>query len=370
MLLLLTAIPFALSSTDVLFVGNSYTQNNDLPGAVRRVFEAADQEANTQKVSSGGLTLADHAARAADPSSDWFRTLVTEADARQWVVLQDQSQVPGFPETEAMWIASRDGAVALDSLVRTADAETVFFLTWGRRSGDPMNEWLYPDFSTMQARLTDGYIAFSDATATAERPTWIAPVGPAFQAIHDDVVDLGLEPSEPGNAFYRLYSGDGSHPSATGTQLAAYVFYASLTGRTPIGLSAPDGIEAADALMLQEAADRVVFDRTDAFSFPWESTAEDSNTDPTDDTAAPATDSPDPVDSGQPASDTAIPDDSDEQDPEADPDSDDGTQGMVDDAAQPNGGTKSGCTTVGAPAGLAVILTSILGLFRRRIRTR
>lgn len=255
-------------AADVVLVGNSYTAG--LPAALNGVFDAASQRVTTTRLASGGLTLADHAARAADPSTPWHTALVAEAADREWVVLQDQSQVPGFPATEPMWQASRDGAVALDQLVRDANAETLFFLTWGRRAGDPMNDWMYPDFATMQERLTSGYQAYAAATATADRPVWIAPVGPAFAVIHDRVASDGLTPTDAGNDFHGLYSGDGSHPSPTGTLLTAYVFFASITGESPVGLEAPAGIDAELADRLQSAAASVVFDPADEFDFPWE----------------------------------------------------------------------------------------------------
>ncbi|MEC8192978.1 MAG: MYXO-CTERM sorting domain-containing protein, partial [Myxococcota bacterium] len=160
-------------------------------------------------------------------------------------------------------------------LVRDANAETLFFLTWGRRAGDPMNEWMYPDFATMQERLTSGYQAYAAATATADRPVWIAPVGPAFAVVHDRVVSDGLTPTDAGNDFHGLYSGDGSHPSPTGTLLTAYVFFASITGESPVGLEAPTGIDAELADRLQSAAASAVFNSADDFHFPWE-TEEDT----------------------------------------------------------------------------------------------
>jgi hypothetical protein len=282
-------IPFLLIATasatsDVLFVGNSYTTSNNLNDAVAAVFAAAGEDVHTGRVASGGLTLAAHAARAADPSSDWYTKLVTEAADREWVVLQDQSQTPGFPEHESAWMASRDGAVALNELVVDADAQTLFFLTWGYVDGDPRNAWLYPDYTAMQGHLTHGYIAYAEACATADRPVWVAPVGPAYGYIHDQLVARGEDPLADGALFADLYSGDGSHPARLGTQLAAYVFYASISGETPVGLEPPSGLDAARVLELQEAAAAVVFDTSDDFIFPWEDTVdpEDSGTAPTD----------------------------------------------------------------------------------------
>ena len=60
-----------------------------------------------------------------------------------------------------------------------------------------------------------------------------------------------------------------------GTQLTAYVFFAAVTGQSPVGLPTPRGITDEDAAALQAAAWAVVFDDTDAFSFPWEAVAEE-----------------------------------------------------------------------------------------------
>jgi hypothetical protein len=50
-----------------------------------------------------------------------------------------------------------------------------------------------------------------------------------------------------------LFQNDGSHPSPEGTYLAACVFYATLYGKSPVGLPA-EGIPAARAKELQALA--------------------------------------------------------------------------------------------------------------------
>ena len=336
----------ALAADDIVFVGNSYTIGNDLPGTVAGVYEAAGDSAVTAKLAAGGLTLADHAVRAADVSTPWYTKLVAEAADREWVVLQDQSQIPGFPVTQPEWGASRDGGVALDVLVDVARAETVFFLTWGRRDGDDSNAWRFPDFSTMQGHLTDGYTLYAEACATEDRPVWIAPAGPVFAKIHDDIVAAGDDPTDVGSLFFDLYAGDGSHPSRLGTQLTAYVFYAALTGNSPVGLPVPEGLDATKVETIQAAVAAVVFDTTDAFDFPWEIDA------PVDTT---------PTDSGEP----------DEPDEPVDsglaPVDDDG--GPVDVGSGANSDTEkdSGCATAGSKNSFLLIVTSLfLVVFRRR----
>ena len=263
------------SAMDVMFVGNSYVLSNDLPTALATVFESAEQSATTGRLAAGGLRLPEHLARASDPTSPWYEKLVTEGDEREWVVLQDQGQIPGFPQTQVDWTRSRDAAVGLNALVTEAGAETMFFITWGRRDGDGTNPARFSSFSVMQALLTEGYLAYGAAAQTDTRPVWYAPVGQAWAKIHDDIVDTGAAPTARDTLFYRLYSDDGSHPSVLGTQLTAYVFFAAVTGQSPVGLPTPRGITDEDAAALQAAAGAVVFDDTDAFSFPWEAVAEE-----------------------------------------------------------------------------------------------
>ena len=258
------------NATDILFVGNSYVLSNDLPTALSAVFESADQSATTGRLAAGGLRLPDHLARASDTTSPWYEKLVTEGGLREWVVLQDQSQIPGFPQTQVDWTRSRDAAVGLNEIVTDSGAETMFFVTWGRRDGDSTNPERFTSFTVMQALLTEGYLAYGAAAQTETRPVWYAPVGQAWAKIHDDIVDSGAAPTGRDTLFYRLYSDDGSHPSVLGTQLTAYVFYAAVTGQSPVGLPSPRGVSDEDAAALQAAAEAAVFDETDVFSFPWE----------------------------------------------------------------------------------------------------
>jgi hypothetical protein len=111
----------------------------------------------------------------------------------------------------------------------------------------------------MQGLLSEGYAKYADLCATVERPVWIAPVGPAFAKIHDDIAAAGGAPNSPTSLFYALYQNDGAHPSRLGTQLAAYVIYATLSGNMPVGLPVPSGMDVAQVRALQDAAAAAVF---------------------------------------------------------------------------------------------------------------
>ena len=252
--------------------GNSYTASSSLNGLLESMGVL-----NADAISPGSKRLDQHwsdvntSAHASnttlrDPAIDW-----------DYVVLQDQSQVPGFYRTTSSWIASKDGAVALSQAVDDEGSESILFMTWGRRNGDAMNPTLYSNFTVMQDRLEEGYIDYRDNMTAAGSTVWIAPVGLAFKHIHDNVVAGGVNASVSGNLFYDLYSSDGSHPSLSGSYLAACVLYATMTGESPVGSNDTVPLTAALKLELQQAAAATVFNETSHLAYPWQSSPSSSS---------------------------------------------------------------------------------------------
>jgi hypothetical protein len=211
----------------VLFIGNSYTYVNDLPGMLTELSRArAGQVIETGQDTPGAYTLQQHAedgkAAAAIGGQQW-----------DYVVLQEQSQVPFMsPATMA------DGATKLDACIRSDHARTLFYLTWARLA--------QPE---KQSAINRAY--FDCAEKLHAR---VAPVGAAWQRVRKAKPELSL------------YADDGSHPSPAGTYLAACVFYAALLDKSPEGLPAKvshEGnvladLDAADARLLQATAWRTV----------------------------------------------------------------------------------------------------------------
>lgn len=271
-LALLFTLPGTARASSALFLGNSYTHVNELDVLVEALLEEGQPEwagATVERLTDGGLTFADHVSRIGTAGSPWEAALGEAGPAWDWVILQEQSQIPGFPEDDPYYVASLEAAGSLNATAAAHGAQTVFYLTWGRESGDSGNPELYPDFLTMEARLEEGYARYRDATSTSERPTWVAPVGPAFAWVYEDMILSGDDPGSSTSRFAQLYSDDGSHPSALGSYLAACVFYATLTGASPEGLSALGGLSDEDAAWAQYVAAAVVFDESLGFTYPW-----------------------------------------------------------------------------------------------------
>ena len=127
LLLGLLCAPAFPQDVRVLMIGNSYTQANDLHLGVEAALEVGVpvwEDVLVKALTQGGATLADHAARADGSEGDtaWRQELVTGEDAGTWtwVILQDQSQIPGFPQSQAEWQASRDSRRRSSSWLRAS----------------------------------------------------------------------------------------------------------------------------------------------------------------------------------------------------------------------------------------------------------
>ena len=255
-------------SLSVLMYGNSYTASNSLGSLVETVMDADGYNSSVSALTGGGMRLPQHWQNLNSSGHQWNATLRT--GPWDYVVLQDQSQVPSFPTTESMWLESRNATVNLSSAIEDEGGETVLFVTWGYRDGDSLNTF-NNNFTTMQARLLEGYTRYAENISNAGNTVWLAPVGLAFKTVHDAVVADGDDPTASGNLFYDLYSSDGSHPSLAGSYLAACVMHASLNGDSCAGITDGTGLSASTKLALQQAADDTVFNQTSGMSYyPWE----------------------------------------------------------------------------------------------------
>ena len=74
---------------NILFLGNSYTYFNDLPGMVKSLASAAGFSASVTSIAPGGQNLGGHVSSSLGTitSGNW-----------DVVVIQDQSQRPSFPQ--------------------------------------------------------------------------------------------------------------------------------------------------------------------------------------------------------------------------------------------------------------------------------
>lgn len=265
----------------VLFIGNSYTAYNDLHTLTARLMEQTNPAWNDVLAGRhvpGGQTFADHVLTLEDNTANppLRQALVTGSDTlRAWdvVVLQEQSQIPGFDARNSQTAASLRAAAQLQAYIQPNGAVTLLFMTWGRRDGDSMNPDIYPNYRAMQQRLWDGYdrLAAEMRQQNPNAQVYVAPAGLAFFVVYSDDEAAGRNPTASDAVFYSLYVDDGSHPSLAGSYLAAATITAAYTGQRVTDLSfVPNGLSAERARYLREVADRTVFGNLfPGRDYPW-----------------------------------------------------------------------------------------------------
>ena len=250
--------------------GNSYVSTQGLETILHNMFNVTGESNNSQALTGGGMRFIEHWPKVNTSGDSWNTTLRDANIDWDYVVLQDQSQTPGYDRTSPTWIASKNGAVNISEAIEDEGSEAMLMMTWGRRNGDSSNPLIYTNFTMMQDRLESGYIDYRDNMSTPTRDVWIAPVGLAYKHIHDGINLTGIDPTLSGNTFFNLYTADGSHPSLSGSYLAACVLYATMIGESPVGSNDTVALSSSLKLELQQAAAATVFNETSHLSYPWQ----------------------------------------------------------------------------------------------------
>jgi hypothetical protein len=207
----------------VLFVGNSLTAANDLPGMVAALAGSAGVERfRYQEVTSGGAGLQDH----------WSDGRAVEAiEGARWdvVVLQQ-----GPSSLESIRLSLIEWAGRFADKIRERGGRPALYMVWPPLGGD---------WDAVTRSYTDAAVAVDGM---------LFPAGEALRAVHAG------EPEIP------MFAADQFHPSREGTYLAALVIIGGLTGRSTEGLSLLRPIvdlAPSETAKLERAADRANRDR-------------------------------------------------------------------------------------------------------------
>ena len=206
------------ASYRVLFIGNSLTYFNDLPGTVSRLAQSMNTNIEVASVTRPNFALIDHA----EGKSNALE--VIEGGSWDYVVLQQgPSSLPLSRDT--LIISTR----LLDPAIKAAGGRSALFMVWPESS-----------------RFT----VFDD-------------VRDSYRIAAEDVHGVFLPAGEAWRAAWRadpqllLYGPDGYHPSELGTYLAALVIYEGLTGEDAREL-AGEAIVAGQRLSIPESKVRLL----------------------------------------------------------------------------------------------------------------
>lgn len=236
----LTRVAYAGDTLRVLFIGNSYTAVNNLPGLISQLAEADSNTLIYDASMPGSATLQQHCSNSATLSllhqHDW-----------DYVVLQEQSQLPAFPDSQVA-VDVYPYAKQLDSIVHVFSpcARTVFYMTWGRKNGDQSNCASFPpicSYDGMDSLLQLRYTNMADSFGAL-----LCPVSPVWHFIRDF------------NPNMNLYQPDESHPTLTGSFLAACSFYALLFNADIQNNTYNSSLSPNDAAFIKSRTQMIVSD--------------------------------------------------------------------------------------------------------------
>ncbi len=245
--LLSLASVVAQNRPNVLFIGNSYTEVNNLPLLVQHVAQSMGDDINYSSNTPGGCTFQQHCS---NQSMDLIRH-----GGWDYVILQEQSQYPSFPQAQVENEVFPFAAQLVDSVyANNPCAEPMFYMTWGRKNGDQGNAPYFPVLGTyegMDSMLAVRYTYMANANDAS-----LCPVGRVWHYLRENHQEI------------ELYQGDESHPSMAGSYAAACAFYVMIFHRNPVDITYNPGLSADEARIIRDAVRIVVYDQQTLYTRP------------------------------------------------------------------------------------------------------
>lgn len=240
LLIVASATTLQAKTVRALFLGNSYTDVNNLPEIIKQLALSTGDTLIYSKNTPGGYRFSQH-------RTDQTSLNLIAQGGWDYVILQEQSQLPSFPD-QSVALQVYPHASALDSLIHLSNpcATTMFYMTWGRKNGDASNCDFFPVLCTyegMDSMLQLRYTIMADQNNAA-----IAPVAKVWRHLRGN------------NPNIELYDADESHPSAAGSYAAACTFYATLFQKDPTQASYNFQVNATMAQTIRNVSKTVVFD--------------------------------------------------------------------------------------------------------------
>lgn len=218
----------------ILFLGNSMTYFNDLPTVFMNLSRSGGFAAEVYELTEGSYRLEYFADETDEVGAQVYDAL--KSYDWDYVILQEQSGISTIGAEEHMYPAAR----TLDSMIREANGESVFLMTWAYREGFSL-PLLGLEFKNtreeMQTQMAQNY-----GDIATELDALLAPAGIAFMRCTANYPEI------------ELWDEDGNHPSPAGTYLAACVLYQVLYDQSPGELGYTADLDRQTALKLQLVA--------------------------------------------------------------------------------------------------------------------
>lgn len=183
----------------ILFIGNSLTYVNDLPGTVARLAASGDPAIEVASVAHPNFALIDHAEGLSNALE-----IIAQGGWDYVVLQQGPSALP--LSRDSLVIATR----LLDAHIKAAGGRSALLMVWPESSRFAVFDDVRDSYRLASQEVGGLFLPAGEAWRT----TWAA------------------------DADLLLYSPDGYHPSELGTYVAALVVYEGITGKDARSLPA------------------------------------------------------------------------------------------------------------------------------------
>lgn len=219
--------PLAVNGSKFLFIGNSHTYVNNLPGTFYELASAGGYETEVYEITAGAYSLK----KFSDPQDPYGEVVFDALKNEAWdfVILQENTNAAMSSNADRnMLIYAR----VLDELAEDASAQTAFLMTWAPEDGIALSTQ-----EDVQEKLSQNY-----KKAAIQLDALLIPGGDLFVYALDRYPDLVL------------LGEDGQHPSVEGTYLTACAAYTLFFQETPEGNPFLYDIDGETAKNLQRTA--------------------------------------------------------------------------------------------------------------------
>lgn len=256
-----------VKTTNILFIGNSYTFYNSLNAMLEDMLTVSGVPTKAVRSTPGGWRLSQHF-KGEVPAKYKEAPTPERIKEQKWdyVVLQEQSSGAVDSHEEYM----EYGQKLMDMIHENcADTKVILYQTWGRcdgmfsgygddetRKAEVLAAWEKRYSKPSEATVAQLKTGMQGACADLQQKTgcMLAPVGEAFAKVGDT---LDLHAAEGDKRPH--------HPNPNGTYLGACVFFKTITGQSPVGLwqklaaaEKDHKVSEEDAAYLEKIADEIV----------------------------------------------------------------------------------------------------------------
>lgn len=189
---------------NILFIGNSYTHMNNMPGIFEKIAKSKGVDINVVMDAKSGHTFKMHSER-----DELFETIRSEK--WDYVILQgfsrELSESPSYIDSASVPYISN----LLDSIyANDSNSNVLFFQTWGYKEGFKERE----EVSTNQSMSDSIRVGYAYVSDLFDLP--VVPVGQVWSNFRAS------------NTKIDLYHKDLAHPSYHGSYIIACTFYTAI----------------------------------------------------------------------------------------------------------------------------------------------